>query len=94
VGPALGAALTPFGLFLARRFRVEAPRRLRHLSVHALAALALTLASFSALYAVHRAAGTLEPQPLSAWLAATLHEGLLYYTTWRGSTLIDEGTLP
>ena len=79
VGPALGAALTPFGFFLARRFRVEAPRRLLHLSIHALAAVALTLASFSALFAVHRAAGTLGPQTLSSWLAATLHEGVLYY---------------
>lgn len=79
VGPALGAALTPLGLFLARRFRVEAPRRLRHLSLHTLFALALTLASFSALYAVHRAAGTLGPVPLPSWLASTLHEGVLYY---------------
>ncbi|HVG44268.1 MAG TPA: hypothetical protein VM890_06035, partial [Longimicrobium sp.] len=61
VGPALGAALTPFGFFLARRFRVEGPRWLPHLGVHALAGLALTLASYSALYAVHRAAGTLGP---------------------------------
>jgi DNA-binding LytR/AlgR family response regulator len=78
-GPALGAALTPFGLYLARRFRVEAPRRLLHLSIHAFAALALTIASFSALYAVHRAAGTLGTQTLSSWLTGTLHEGVLYY---------------
>jgi DNA-binding LytR/AlgR family response regulator len=79
VGPALGAALTPLGLLLARRFRVEAPRRLLHLSIHALAGVSVTLASFSALYFVHRAAGTLGPQSLPSWLAETLHEGLLYY---------------
>jgi DNA-binding LytR/AlgR family response regulator len=79
VGPALGAALTPLMLFLARRFRVEAPRRAPHLALHVLAGLSLTLASFSVLFAVHRATGTLAPQPLSSWLAGTLHEGLLYY---------------
>jgi len=79
VGPALGAALTPFGISLARRFPVQAPRRLRHLSLHALVGFSVTVASFSALYAVHRAAGTLGPEPLASWLASTLHEGLLYY---------------
>ncbi|HEX6747507.1 MAG TPA: LytTR family DNA-binding domain-containing protein [Longimicrobium sp.] len=78
VGPALGAALTPLGLHLARRFRVEAPNRLRHAAILALCALGMTLASFTALYYVHRLAGTLGPEPLAGWLASTLHEGLLY----------------
>ncbi|HEX8243831.1 MAG TPA: LytTR family DNA-binding domain-containing protein [Longimicrobium sp.] len=78
VGPALGAALTPLGLHLARRYRVEAPHRLRHGLILAFGALGLTLASFTALYYVHRLAGTLGPVPLVSWLASTVHEGLLY----------------
>jgi len=79
IGPLLGAALTPFGFQLARRFRVESPHRLRHAAVHALAGVSITLATFTLLYFVHRGMGTLAPIPLSAWLASTAHEGLLYY---------------